>query len=94
MTDKRLLKPIEQFELYNKEYTTILQSIISEERGMTIDDLNQVASLSQAFLNCSEYDVDSVRKIYSLINEIGTIKIVETKNSKQTEVERKVSLCI
>lgn len=90
MTDKRLLKPIEQFELYNKEYTTILQSIISEERGMTIDDLNQVASLSQAFLNCSEYDVDSVRKIYSLINEIGTINIVETKNSKQTEVERKL----
>lgn len=90
ITDKRLLKPIEQFEKYNEEFTAILQSIISENRGITVDDLNKAASISQEFLNCSECDVDSVRKIYSLINEIGTINIVETKNSKQMEFERKI----
>ncbi|HAE0521396.1 TPA_asm: hypothetical protein G2720_26745, partial [Salmonella enterica subsp. enterica serovar Enteritidis str. P125109] len=46
--------------------------------------------LSESFLKCSDHDVNSVRKIYSLLNEIGTIKIFETKNVKQTEVERKI----
>ncbi|WP_215148414.1 FtsK/SpoIIIE domain-containing protein [Exiguobacterium sp. s91] len=90
MSDKRLLEPIEQFKKYNAEYTDILKSIIDENRGITTEDLNRVADLSESFLKCSDHDVDSVRKIYSLLNEIGTIKVFETKNVKQTEVERKI----
>ncbi|TCI43398.1 DNA translocase FtsK [Exiguobacterium sp. SH3S2] len=90
LTDKRLLEPIQQFDTFNKEYTKLLQTILNEERGTTIDDLEKITRLTQEFLNCSEADVDGVRKIYSLLNDIGTINIVETKNSKQSEVERKI----
>lgn len=90
LTDKRLLNPIEQFDQFNQEYTKILQAVLNEERGITADDLKNVATLTENFLKCSETDVDGVRKIYSLLNEMGTINIVETKNSKQSEVERKV----
>lgn len=90
LTDKRLLKPIQQFDEFNKEYTKLLQTIINEERGATIDDITKAAVLTQEFLNCSEADVDGVRKIYSLLNDMGTINVVETKNSRQSEVERKI----
>jgi len=90
MSDKRLLDPIKQFENYNKDFTIILKSIIDENRGVTIEDINKVVKLSGDFLNCAEYDVDSVRKIYSLINEMGTIKIFETKNQNQVDAERKI----
>lgn len=90
LTDKRLLKPIQQFDEFNKEYTALLQTVLNEERGATIDDITKAAILTQEFLNCSEADVDGVRKVYSLLNDIGTINIVETKNSRQSEVERKI----
>lgn len=90
LTDKRLLKPIQQFDEFNKEYTALLQTVLNEERGATIDDITKAAILTQEFLNCSEADVDGVRKVYSLLNDMGTINIVETKNSRQSEVERKI----
>lgn len=90
LTDKRLLKPIQQFDEFNKEYTKLLQTVLNEERGATIDDITKAAALTQEFLNCSEADIDGVRKIYSLLNDMGTINIVETKNSRQSEVERKI----
>lgn len=90
LTDKRLLKPIQQFDEFNKEYTALLQTVFNEERGATIDDITKAAILTQEFLNCSEADVDGVRKVYSLLNDMGTINIVETKNSRQSEVERKI----
>lgn len=90
LTDKRLLKPIQQFDEFNKEYTKLLQAILNENRGTTIDDLRKAAILTEEFLNCSDADIDGVRKIYSLLNDMGTINVVETKNSKHSEVERKI----
>lgn len=90
LTDKRLLKPIQQFDEFNKEYTKLLQAILNENRGTTIDDLRKAAILTEEFLNCSDADIDGVRKIYSLLNDMGTINVVETKNSKYSEVERKI----
>ncbi|MEW8966414.1 FtsK/SpoIIIE domain-containing protein [Exiguobacterium alkaliphilum] len=90
LTDKRLLKPIQQFDEFNKKYTALLQTIFVEERGVTIDDLKKVADITQEFLNCTEEDIDGVRKIYSLLNDMATINIVEARNNRQSEVERKI----
>lgn len=90
LSDKRLIKPIEQFNKFNEDYTGILKNILEEGRGVRIEDLNRVTFLVEEFLKCSESDVDGVRKILSLVNEMGTINIFETKNNRQMDVMRKI----
>lgn len=87
LSDKKLLNHIKNFEQFQSKYALLVKKSIKD--GINNKLLKDIVTVVDNFLDHSYEDVNAVRKIYGLINQIGVTDYIDF-NSSSKKVSKKV----